>query len=120
MKLRIASLIIIAMTTIAVPASAAAHHQKQGPLVSLLRQYGPMVRCIMWAESRSTPSHLNLRDNRTDGGSSGIFQFQDSTFRAHSPWPIHVWQASPYQQEVTFVRTVRVNGFGQWTRFDGC
>ena len=120
MKLRIALITLIAMTTIAAPASATAHHKRHiGPLVSILRQYGPIVRCIMMRESHSTPEHLNLRDNNRYG-SSGIFQFEDSTFMAHSPWHIHVWMASPYQQEVTFVRTVRVDGFGQWTRFDGC
>ena len=99
------------------PAGASRSHAS--PLSPLLKADGPIVRCIMWRESRSTPEHLNLRDNRTYG-SSGIFQFEDSTFMAYSPWKVHVWQATPYQQEVVFALVVHRDGFSPWTRYDGC
>jgi hypothetical protein len=84
----------------------------------------------MWAESRSTFSNLNLGDNNRNG-SSGIFQMEQPTFAAHQQaagvpirttagHTIHVWQASPYQQELVAIAIEKVDGFSQWDPFDGC
>lgn len=78
----------------------------------------------MWRESRSTYQHLNLGDNNRYG-SSGIFQMEQATFAAHQvaagvPLRIHVWQASPYQQELVFVEILRVDGISPWSTYDHC
>jgi hypothetical protein len=82
--------------------------------------------CIIWAESRSTWAHLNLKDNDArPGASSGIFQIEQATWAAHQaaahvPARIHVWQATPHEQELVAAAIWRADGFGQWTRYDGC
>jgi hypothetical protein len=86
--------------------------------------------CILKAESRSTWTHLNLGDNNRYG-SSGIFQIEQPTFAAHqraggvplrttAGHTIHVWQASPYQQELVAIAIWKADGFSQWDPFDGC
>lgn len=46
--------------------------------------------CIMWDESRSTPSHLNPNDLNVNSGAGGIFQFL--------PW---IWQAGANELGIT-------------------
>lgn len=105
-------------------ASATTHHRFWGPVLSLPAALRAHVPCIMKRESNSTYKKLNLGDNNRFG-SSGIFQMEQATFAAHQqaagvPLRIHVWQASPYQQELVFVEILRVDGTGPWTRYDGC
>lgn len=78
--------------------------------------------CVMWHESRSTVAHPNLRDNNSDGGSSGVFQIIASTWNHWAPLVgIHVpvWRASYYQQSVVAVEIWRHDGFSPWGG-DGC
>ena len=74
--------------------------------------------CIIYAESRSTWAHPNLGDNNRYG-SSGIFQFENSTWLARSGFRFPVWQATPRQQAIGALRLERADGFGPW-KSDGC
>ena len=79
--------------------------------------------CVMLHESHSTFAHLNLSDNNRYG-SSGIFQIEQSTWQAHQraagvPLSVHVWQATPLQQEKVAYAIWRADGWGPWSA-DGC
>ena|ERR1039458_5125610 len=94
------------------------------PIMNLPKSTIPTWICVMRVESRSTFLHPNLGDNNRYG-SSGIFQMEDTTFRAyeraaHVPFSVHVWQASPFQQASVASAIYRADGFGPWTRYDGC
>jgi hypothetical protein len=107
----------------ATPASAGTH-RFWAPVLSLPTSLRAHVPCIMMRESHSTYQHLNLGDNNRYG-SSGIFQMEQATFAAHQlaagvPLSVHVWEASPFQQELVFVEILRVDGTGPWSRYDGC
>ena len=108
----------------ATPASAGTTPRFWGPVLSLPAGLRAHVPCIMMRESHSTYLHLNLGDNNRYG-SSGIFQMEQATFAAHQsaagvPLSVHVWEASPFQQELVFVEILRVDGTGPWARYDGC
>lgn len=123
MRGRIAAVLIAA--TLLLPAIAGASGNRfWAPMLALPRPIRAHFACIMKAESRSTFQHLNVGDNNRYG-SSGIFQIEQSTWAAHQsaagvPARIHVWQASPYQQELVAIAIWKANGFGQWDRYDGC
>ena len=75
--------------------------------------------CILWAESRSTLAALNLTDNNPYG-SSGIFQIEQATWRAHQlaagvPVSVHVWQASVGQQFAVARAIWLSDGFLPWS-----
>lgn len=100
------------------------------PMLTLPPSVRAHFACIMKAESRSTFSALNLGDNNRNG-SSGIFQIEQATFAAHQSAAgvplkttagrtIHVYNASPYQQELVAIAIWRADGFSQWDRYDGC
>lgn len=92
----------------------------------VLKLPAPIIQtftCVIWHESRSTWSHFNLGDNSRTG-SSGIFQIEQPTWAAHQlaagvPLSVHVWQATPYQQELVAVAIYRADGFHPWW-YDGC
>lgn len=80
-------------------------------------------KCILWHESRSTLTSLNLMDNNRYG-SSGIFQMMQGTFAAHQmavhlPYRVHVWEASPVQQFAVARAVWLADGFQPWGG-DGC
>ena len=119
--LSVSSLLLIGAA--ATPASAGTH-RFWAPVLSLPTSLRAHVPCIMMRESRSTYQHLNLGDNNRNG-SSGIFQMEQATFAAHQsaagvPLSVHVWEATPFQQELVFVEILRVDGTGPWARYDGC
>ena len=123
MKLRIASLIIIAMTTIAVPASAAkvTNPGLPYPIDLISRSLADGFSCRLWRESRSTWHHMNPRDNNRYG-SSGILQIEPSTWDVYAPRiGIHVpvWAATVRQQLLVGLAIYRNDGWSPW-RFDGC
>lgn len=79
--------------------------------------------CILWHESRSTLSSLNLMDNNRYG-SSGIFQMEQGTFAAHQlavhlPYRVHVWEATPVQQFAVARAVWLADGYSPWYG-DGC
>ena len=80
--------------------------------------------CILWSESRSTLTDLNLGDNN-EWGSSGVFQMEQSTFAAHQlavrlPLSVHVWQASPVQQFAVARAVWLADGFSPWSADSSC
>ena len=102
----------------AVLTARTSHHHNPRPWYYAIQHAGPVIfhkfTCIIFHESRSTWAHPNLGDNRT-WGSSGIFQFEDSTWLARSGFHFHVWQASPRQQAIGALRLEQADGFGPWT-----
>jgi hypothetical protein len=114
-------------------ASATNAHIPKGfwnPMLKLPASVRARFACVMNAESHSTWTWLNLGDDNRNG-SSGIFQIEQSTFLAYQSAAgvplrtkagkqIHVWQASAYQQELVAIAIYKADGFGPWTRYDGC
>ena len=119
MRGRIAAAILAA--TLCLPGTAFASHARfWGPMLALPKSVRATWACVMWAESRSTFSHLNLRDNNAaPGGDSGIFQINDSTWLARSGFKMHVWKATPFEQEVGAIRIWRADSWQPWIH-DGC
>ena len=100
------------------------------PMLALPAPVRAHFACVLWRESRSTFTALNLGDNNRFG-SSGIFQIEQGTFAAYqraagvplrtrAGRTIHVWQASPYQQELVAIAIEKADGFSPWDAFDGC
>jgi|ERR1035437_6802478 hypothetical protein len=95
----------------------------RNPILSLPKSVQSHFACIIYRESRSTFVHLNLGDNNRYGA-SGIFQIEQITWQAHQkaagvPYKVHVWQASPLQQEQVAIAIWRADSFNPW-RGDGC
>ena len=91
------------------------------PITRLPAKIRSTFVCIMWAESRSTLSKLNLGDNNRYG-QSGIFQIAPITWNRWAPTVgihIPVWRATPLQQEKVAVRIWQVDTFWPW-HGDGC
>ena len=102
----------------AVLSARTSHQNNPRPWYYSIQHAGPVIfhkfTCIIFHESRSTWSHPNLGDN-SKVGSSGIFQFEDSTWLARSGFHFHVWLASPRQQAIGALRLEQADGFGPWT-----
>ena len=113
-----------------------AHHRWFDPIVGLRNQ--PTIRCILYAESRSTLAHPNLGD--TNPYQFGPFQFTPILWdrwawvagvgARTSSWflgttslgavSIPAFHATLYQQALVFATVARNDGLGPWTAFDGC
>lgn len=125
MKLKICVLVLVLCLPLAQSSSSFAtpSHRFWGPMLALPKSVRATFACIMYRESRSTFNHLNLGDNNRYG-SSGIFQIEQATWAAHQsaahvPFRVHVYQASPYQQELVAIQIWKADGFGPWSS-DGC
>jgi hypothetical protein len=122
MKFIRTTLIAITFTVVSLVASPVVAHaspdQNPRPWYYAIQHAGPVIfarfTCIIWRESRSTWAHPNLGDNNRYG-SSGIFQFEDSTWLRRSGFKFHVWLASPRQQAIGALNLERADGFGPWT-----
>ena len=88
-------------------------------MLALPYQVRETFSCILWDESRSTFAHLNLGDN-SKTGSSGPWQIEDATWLARSGFHFHVWQATPYQEELGAIRLWRADGFHPWSADSSC
>jgi hypothetical protein len=108
--------------------------------------YEPLLRlpsrstivCILEAESKSTMAHPNLKDRNPY--QFGVFQFTPILWnrwswvagvgRKTASWylgslsldavTIPAYRATLNQQAKVFATVVRNDGYGMWTRFDGC
>lgn len=106
------------------------------PVIRLPNQ--PVIRCILYRESRSTYARPNLGD--VNPYQFGPFQFTPILWNRWA-WVAGVGRKSPgwylgtttlnavtipaykstlYQQSEVFVTVVRNDGLGMWIRFDGC
>ncbi len=113
------SALFIPMLFLAQPASGATAPRWFQPLLGLPRSVVRTFRCVIAHESRSTFVHPNLGDNNR-WGSSGIFQIEEITWRAHQlaahvPLSVQVWQATPLQQARVAVAIWRADGFQPWS-----
>lgn len=122
--------ISLALAGNAAAASAGIPKGFWNPMLALPAVDRAHFACILKAESRSTWTWLNRGDNNRYG-SSGIFQMEQPTFAAYQSaagvpirttagHTIHVWQASPYQQELVAIAIFKADGFSQWDPYDGC
>lgn len=76
--------------------------------------------CIIHHESTSTWAHPNLGDNNADGGSSGVFQIEESTWLARSGFTMPVWVATLREQAIGALRLEQVDGFSPWSTHWAC
>ena len=109
------------MLALTIWVGSAAGAVQRNPIALLPAKVKAVFACIMWAESRSTFSHLNLKDNNRYG-QSGIFQIAPITWNRWAPTVgVHapVWRATPFQQETVAVKIWRVDGWWPW-HGDGC
>ena len=130
MKKLLAFLVLTVALAMPVAASASTPRGFWRPMLALPAPIRSHFACILKLESGSSFARLNLHDNNAHG-SSGIFQIEQATFAAYQVaagvprrtnrgHTIHVWQASPYQQELVAIAIWRADGFSQWDPFDGC
>jgi hypothetical protein len=127
-----AAVVALALTALAVPAAGQAaprhkHHCKRACAyrrwarrVTAAAEHNPMVLCIEWRESTSTPTDLHSPD--TNPGQTGLAQWdqnawmEDDVFH-YASTPMG---ASGLEQEAVLVWAINHGRSGQWTPFDGC
>jgi len=122
MKRNCHTLVMILTVCFALLVPLPAGASSRNPLATLPVKVRHEFACIMWHESRSTISHPNLGDNRSDGGSSGVFQIVPLTWNRWAPLVgvrVPVWRASYVQQQLVAIEIWRKDTFAPW-RFDGC
>jgi hypothetical protein len=83
-------------------------------------QASTVVRCILWRESTSTPTHL--RAWSTNGSHWGIAQWDDPTWVAQhgTVFAKHPWLATGMQQLALLVHAIAAGDIGSWRPYDGC
>ena len=139
MKAITRSLIVVGITVsslFAVSAQAATSSQL-APLLRLPKAVLTTFECVLWHESRSTLSHVNVGDNNASGGSSGIYQITSSLWNEWAPKAgipsiprkLHgkrilmhtpVWLASISEQTTVAIYIEQHDGgFWPWGK-DGC
>lgn len=114
---------------VAIIAATGAHHHKPHPhhhkptwaqRVTLEAERSPMVLCIEWRESTSTPHHLRSPD--TNPGQTGLAQWDQNAWDEddvyhYASTPM---RATDLQQEAVLVWAIAHGRSYQWTPFDGC
>ena len=131
LKKLIVSSFIVLLSFTASPAIAASHHSSHVhienpglpyPMDLVSPSIVRVFTCVIHHESTSTWAHPNLRDNRSDGSSSGVFQIQDALWREWTPlvgFHMHVWQATYRQQVIGALVIYKHDGWVPWWH-DGC
>ena len=113
---------LVSLVVLSFPSVASAARLPPGPLWHEPPAIRKVWACILWRESRSTFTRLNLSDN-SRVGSSGIFQMTPVLWDRWAPVlriRVPVWKATPLQQE-RVAHYVRVHDGGWWPwASDGC
>jgi hypothetical protein len=90
------------------------HHYRSYSSSGTYHGSGSMEHCIIAAESGGDSQVMN------SSGHYGLYQFSASTWQAHGGSAATFGHASVGEQRRVFQNTVAVNGYRDWTPYDGC